>query len=220
MRKKGGGDYVARMEPMKTIDALGKPCPIPVIEAKKALAAEDADGVLAKVDNFAAVQNLEKMANGFGYSFFYTEKAQDFFEVLISKNERGLQEKSVPSSEHEIPEEDAVSGGLVVVIGTDTLGKGADELGKILIKGFIYSLTELPVPPKSVIFLNTGAYLTAKGSNTLDDLKKIEENGSVILTCGTCVNYYGLQDKLAVGAITDMYGITEFMAGAARLINL
>ena len=112
------------------------------------------------------------------------------------------------------------SNGFAVVISKNTMGEGAEELGKILIKAYIYSLTELPVPPKFVIFLNSGAYLTSDGSNAIDDLKKLENEGTEILTCGTCVNYYGLQDKLAVGAITNMYAIAEKMAGIAKLINI
>ena len=115
---------------------------------------------------------------------------------------------------------DTAANGLAVVIGSDTLGKGADELGKILIKSFIYSLTELPVPPKHIMFLNSGAYLTADGSNTVDDLKKLEEKGVEILTCGTCVNYYNLQDKLAVGAVSNMYEIAARMALAGNVINI
>ncbi|MCL2146986.1 MAG: sulfurtransferase-like selenium metabolism protein YedF, partial [Synergistaceae bacterium] len=101
-----------------------------------------------------------------------------------------------------------------------TMGDGAEELGKILIKGFIYSLTELPAPPEYVIFLNSGAFLTSDGSNTIDDLKKLENKGAKILTCGTCVNFYGLQDKLAIGTITNMYGITEIMVSTGAVINI
>ncbi|MCL1873009.1 MAG: sulfurtransferase-like selenium metabolism protein YedF [Clostridiales bacterium] len=110
--------------------------------------------------------------------------------------------------------------GVVVVISRDTMGEGAMELGKILIKSFIYSLTELHSPPKCVIFLNSGAYLTSAGSNTIDDLKELENKGVEILTCGTCVNYYELQDKLAVGAVTDMVSITARMDTARNIINI
>ena len=101
-----------------------------------------------------------------------------------------------------------------------TMGEGAEELGKILIKGFIYSLTELSTPPKFLIFLNSGAYLTSDGANTIEDLEKLEKMGTEILTCGTCINYYGLKDKPAVGTITNMYGITERMASAGNVINI
>jgi len=206
---------------MKIIDALGKPCPIPVIESKKALSEQNAQGVSVKVDNLVAVQNLEKMAKGYGYEFSYVEKATDSYEVVIKKNgQEHPHEILAGNTELSVPENDTHTSGLVVVIGRDTMGEGAQELGKILIKGFIYSLTELPTPPKYVIFFNSGAHLTSKESNTIDDLKKLEEKGVKVLTCGTCVNFYNLQDKLAVGGIVNMYEITERMSSASNVINI
>ena len=193
-----------------TIDVLGKPCPIPVIEAKKALAEQNGESVLVKTDNVAAVKNLEKMAKGYGYGFSYDQKARDFYEVIITR-----EKKSVPETEKSV-----LTNEFGIVISRNTMGNGSEELGKILIKGFIYSLTELTTPPKYVIFLNSGAYLTSNEANTVDDLKKLEQNGTEILTCGTCVNYYGLQDKTAVGAVTDMYGITERMVSVGNVINI
>jgi len=194
---------------MITIDALGKPCPIPVIEAKKALAKPNGQFVLIKVDNFSAVQNLGNMSSAYGYGFTHTELSKTSFEAIISRG-----------GEPPPPQKEEAPSGLVVVIGRNTMGDGPEELGKILIKGFIYSLTELTPPPGHLIFLNSGAYLTSSEVNTVDDLKALEQKGVEILTCGTCVNYYGLQDKLAVGTITDMYGITEKMAAAANVINI
>jgi len=215
---------------MEIIDVLGKPCPIPVIEAKKALAKQGVSQVLVKVDNIVAVQNLEKMAKGLGYGFSYSEKTKDSYEVTITGNGESLQTtqktplqstadapKTVQSG---VPLGDASLGGMVVVIGRNTMGSGAEELGKILIKGFIYSLTELNVPPECLIFFNSGAYLTSEGANTIADLQKLEEKGTQIFTCGTCSNYYNLQDKLAVGSIVNMYEIAEKMANAASVINI
>ena len=120
-----------------------------------------------------------------------------------------------------IYQEDVMANNNVVVtISADTMGNGAEELGKILIKSFIYSLTELPKPPKSVLFFNGGALLTTEGANTIDDLKTLESKGTEILTCGTCINYYGLQDKLTVGAVTNMYEISTRMASADNVINI
>jgi len=112
------------------------------------------------------------------------------------------------------------SDNFVVAISADTMGNGSEELGKILVKAFIYSLTELPVPPDVLVFFNSGVHLTSNESNTIDDLKALEEKGTKMLICGTCVNYYGLQEKLAVGTISNMNEITQMMADAARLINI
>jgi selenium metabolism protein YedF len=112
------------------------------------------------------------------------------------------------------------SNKFVVAISANTMGNGSEELGKILVKAFIYSLTELIEPPDVLVFFNSGACLTSNESNTIDDLKALEGKGTKILTCGTCVNYYGLKDKLAVGTIGNMSEITQTMTEAARLINI
>jgi len=230
---------------MTIIDVIGKPCPIPVIESKKALATEGVRGVLVKVDNFVAVQNLEKMAKGLGYGFSFAGIAADRFEVSIGdcgeheadgelaeqmdRSERSdrserrdrneLSDRAKHLAHTDKPPMEGSHGGPVVVIGRDTMGAGEQELGKILIKGFIYALSELPAAPSCVIFFNSGAYLTAAGANTIDDLKKLEARGARILTCGTCVDYYNLQPP-AAGEIANMYEITEIMANATNVINL
>ena len=195
---------------------MGKACPIPVIEAKKALA-EGAGGVLVKVDNKAAVQNLEKMASGLGYDFSYTENSKSSFEVII-----GRQGDAGAAAQHEGNEisRTPAASGTSVMIGTKSMGKGSEELGEILIKGFIYSLTELPIPPEHVIFFNSGAFLTAAGANTIDDLKKLAAKGTKIMTCGTCVNFYGLPEKPAVGEVVNMYEITETISAAAKVLSI
>ena len=205
---------------MDIINAMGKPCPIPVIEAKKALARPGADSVLVLVDNIVAVQNLEKMAKGSGYGFTYAEKSPEAFEVGISLDGKTQPAASAAAAVPAAGAACASGCGLTVMIGKDVMGEGSEELGKTLLKGFIYSLTELPVPPAYVVFYNSGAYLTVEGSNTLGDILKLEEKGTSILTCGTCLNYFGLTEKLAVGVVANMYGITEALAGAAKIFTI
>jgi selenium metabolism protein YedF len=203
---------------MKTIDMLGQPCPIPVINAKKALSETGADGVLVLVDNIIAVQNLEKMARGFGCSFSYKEDGPNRYSVSIG----GSIPENAATEPGKIKNLSLTTvGGPVVMIGADHLGEGADELGKMLIKGFIFSLTQLDPKPEAVIFLNGGARLTSDGSNTIPDLKTLSEGGVKILTCGTCVNYYKLAEKLAVGEITDMMSIVNLLAASSgRLVTI
>ena len=204
---------------METVDAMGRPCPIPVIESKKALAKPGADGVLVKVDNIVAVQNLEKMAKGYGYSFSYKENTPDAYDVIINLDDK-KQPQAATRNIEQLVVDCKTAARLVVVISSNAMGEGSQELGEILIKGFIYSLTELASPPATVVFLNAGAYLTSEGANTIPDIKKLEELGTKILTCGTCANFFGLTEKLAVGKITDMYGITQEMTSASLVINI
>ena len=99
------------------------------------------------------------------------------------------------------------------------MGVGNDELGKVLIKGFLYAVSQLEELPKTILFYNGGATLTTEGSASLEDLKNMEAQGVTIKTCGTCLDYYGLKDKLQVGTITNMYDIVETMDKAAHIIR-
>jgi selenium metabolism protein YedF len=202
---------------MKTLDMRGNPCPIPVVNAQKALAEQGSDGVVVLVDNFVAVQNLEKMAKGTGCGFSYDDEGASIYKVTIVKdpNKAFFEPSEAPTT--------AAGGGKkgpVVLITADSMGRGAEDLGKLLIKGFIFSLTQLNPLPEAVIFLNGGAHLTTEGANTVPDLKALEEKGTGIYTCGTCANYYKLTERLAVGSIVDMMKITNTLAKASGVITL
>lgn len=205
---------------MKKLNMLGQPCPIPVIQSKKALAEGNISSIIVSVDNDIAVQNLEKMAFGLGYSFSYDKISDSHYDVTISTNKdfNSTLQASTKNSNFEFASQP--QKGSVVAISQNAMGHGSEELGKILIKGFIFSLSELNPPPSKVLFYNSGAYLSCNDSNTIDDLKQLEANGCEILSCGTCINYFGLQDKLAVGKICDMYEIVSAMAEADSVINI
>ena len=107
----------------------------------------------------------------------------------------------------------------VVVIRSSYMGEGSEELGSVLIKGFIYALSQQDNPPETMLFYNGGATLTTEGSDSIEDLKSLEAQGVEILTCGTCLDYYHLKDKLVVGGVTNMYSIVESMAEAGKIIR-
>jgi selenium metabolism protein YedF len=193
---------------MEIINVIGKPCPIPVIEAKKALRKIPAgEKIQILVDNDLSCRNLEKMARAVGSPCEYEKQEDGNILVTIT-------------AAQETRTADAGGGSLVVAIGRNTMGSGNDDLGAILIKGFIYSLTELDKPPEAMLFFNSGVRLTTEGSTALEDLKKLEEKGTVISSCGTCLDFYKVKDKLAVGSVTNMYAIVQAMGEAGRLINL
>ena len=99
------------------------------------------------------------------------------------------------------------------------MGRGSEELGRTLMKGFLFAVGQLPQLPKTILFYNGGAHLTVEGSPVLEDLKKLEAQGVEILTCGTCLNYYGITEKLAVGGVTNMYVIAEKMLNAGNVVK-
>ena len=193
---------------MIKVNAIGDVCPIPVVKTKKAMQELDGAGVIeVLVDNEIAVTNVSKMASSSGAKVVSEQVAEKEYKITI--------EVDRSSCTCDMCEEE----NMVVVVSSDRMGSGNDELGKVLIKGFIFAITQLDTLPKAMLFYNGGATLTAEGSDSLEDLKHLEEQGVEILTCGTCLNHYGLSDKLQVGSVTNMYAIVEKMAGADKIIK-
>ena len=200
------------------LDARGKPCPQPVVLSLHALAQLKAGEELdVLVDNEAAVENLRRMAAQKGRSAAVTQE-DNFWHVCLGEGSATSQPSSQPQ---EAPNCCApMDSAAVVAVGTDVMGRGSEELGRALIKSFLYALAQLEVPPVTLLFFNGGAKLTVEGSQSLEDLRTLEEAGTEILTCGTCLDYYGLKDKLAIGSVTNMYRIAEILTTADRLVTL
>lgn len=203
---------------MIKVNAIGDTCPIPVVKAKNAIKElKGAGQVEILVDNEIAVQNLTKMANQKNYGVCSEKLEEQKYKVVMTigevpKPEEGSEEKE----EVCIPD---ARRNTVVVISSETMGEGDDTLGKILMKGFLFALTQQEELPSTILFYNGGAKLTCQDAPTLEDLKSLEAQGVEILTCGTCLNHYGLTEKLQVGSVTNMYVIAEKMTQAGLLVK-
>ena len=199
---------------MITVNAMGDNCPIPVIKTKKAIAAlTGPETIEVLVDNEIAVQNVTKMATGSGGKVTSEKLGDAEFKVTIEM------EGAPEADEAEAVCVPDARDNTVVVVSSDRMGSGNDELGKVLIKGFIFAVTQLDTLPKTMLIYNGVATLTTEDSDSLEDLKSLEAQGVEIMTCGTCLDYYGLKDKLAVGTVTNMYSIVETMAKAGRIVR-
>ena len=197
----------------RVVDALGKQCPIPVVMAKKALAElQTPDTLEILVDNEAAVQNLSKLAASCQLPVRAEKTGEKRFSVTMEVS------APVRPAEETVCAPDA-RGDLVVAVGSNCMGNGKEALGKTLMKGFLYAVSQLPTLPKTMLFYNSGAYLTCAGSDSLEDLKFMEAQGVEIRTCGTCLDFYKLKETLAVGSITNMYAIAETLAAAGKVIK-
>lgn len=200
---------------MITVNAMGDNCPIPVVKTKKAMQAlTGPDTIEVLVDNEIAVQNVTKMASGAGGQVSSEKLGDAEFRITIQMEGAAAEDASEEAAC--VPD---ARGNTVVVVSSDRMGIGNDELGKVLIKGFLFAVTQLDVLPKTMLFYNGGATLTAEGSDSLEDLKSLEAQGVEIMTCGTCLDYYGLKEKLAVGTVTNMYSIVETLAKAGKVIR-
>ena len=204
---------------MKTVivDAVGEPCPIPVVKATKALRELGEPGTLeVRVDNEIAVQNLTRMAAGNHLPVQAEKKGEHLFVVTMEVAEPV---GDAPAEEPALTCVPDARGDLVVAVDSETMGRGSDELGKLLMKSFLFAVSQLPRLPRTVLFYNGGAKLTVEGSESLEDLRNMEAQGVESLTCGTCLNFYGLAEKLAVGGVTNMYAIVEALANAGKVIK-
>jgi len=194
------------------IDARGLACPKPVIETKKALEQIPEGNIITLVDNSIARDNVSKLASSL-HLHFTVEEQEENYQISIFKGEyANYQEENV--------EKRPDLSNVVFLIGTDTLGEGDRDLGEILMKGYIYALTEYEPYPKAIIFVNSGVNLAIEGAATLQHLKQLQEVGTEIMVCGTCLDYYGIKPLLAVGEVTNMYSIVEYMSEAGNTIKL
>lgn len=200
---------------MKTIDAKGKLCPTPLIMTKKALGeipGEESLEIL--IDNETSMKNVTRFLEDNGMKVL-TKKEGNVFHLFVNKT--GVIPESAKVEDYcevDLPK----TSNLVIAIQRNRLGDGAEELGTLLIKAFINTLPEVTVKPKALVFLNSGIFLAIKESPVLEALKKLEENKTEILVCGTCLDYYQKKTELAVGRISNMYDILERLSQASHVI--
>jgi len=193
---------------MEEINALGQACPMPTILTKKALKQSPGEPVKVLVDNEIATQNWSKMAEQMGLDCQVEQTGENHYEVSLSPEGSPTEKVKIEAPLFQRKKSEGPEP-YIVVLHSETIGKGSDELGAILMKSFLFSLSEQEQLPEKILFYNGGAKLTAEGSPVLDDLKAMEQAGVDIMTCGICVEYYGFQEKLAVGSPTNMYTIVE-----------
>jgi selenium metabolism protein YedF len=185
----------------KEVDGRGLACPKPVILTKKELDSIEEGVVSTIVDNEVAKENVSKLAQSLGYDFQVKQSEDEsYYYIDIYKGQVEL--------DGEV-DKDKDLKDMVIAITADTMGKGNEELGKILIKSFVYTVSETPPYPKTMVFYNGGVRLTCQGSPVLDDLIRLEDKGVEIISCGTCLDFLELKDKLKVGSISNMYTIYE-----------
>lgn len=201
---------------MFELDERNKECPIPVIDTKHKLK-EMKEGEELKVQVSKAVQvdNVSNVAKDLGLEYSSKKISDTEYEVYIKvtkeiKNMSSVNENCTCGSTEK---------NVVVVVSSDTMGHGDDKLGHNLLKAFIFALTQTAELPNTILFYNGGAKITCEGSECLEDLKKLEEAGVKIKTCGTCLDFYGIKDKLKVGVVTNMYDIVETEEKATVVIK-
>lgn len=194
---------------------MGDACPIPVVKTRAALLALGGAGsVETLVDNETAVENLKRLADSMRAAVTAEQCGAGEYRVVITRD--GAAEPAA------VPTVECVScakSKTVVALSSDKMGGGDDELGAALMKAFVYALGQQETLPDTILCYNGGAKLTCEGAPSLEDLRAMAERGVEVLTCGTCLNFYGLTEKLAVGSVTNMYAIVEKLTSADRIVR-
>lgn len=196
-----------------TVDARGLPCPQPVILTRQAMST--ADQVLTLVSERDQVDNVLRLAERAGWQTRWEAQA-DGYAIHLIKGEAARQ----PELTSDILTCNLSTEGSVVVLSSERMGRGNDELGAILMRSFLYTLTQVEPHPKTLVLYNTGVQLAIEGSPVLDELRKLAEEGVEILVCGTCLGYFELKERLAVGTLSNMYSIAEALLTANRVITI
>lgn len=200
---------------MKIIDARGLACPEPVLLTKQAVDAGEMEFTVL-VDDEIPKENIKRFCEGYNCSIVETPDANGW-RLSIRRKEGGA------VSDHPavlaIPETKECNAGITFMITCDKIGDN-DELGKILMEGFINTLPAATNKPRRIMFLNEGVRLTTEGSPVLPSLAKLVEAGVEIRSCGTCLDYYGLKDKLQVGTITNMYDTVEALTSGDVIVKI
>ncbi|ERT70054.1 selenium metabolism protein YedF [Cetobacterium somerae ATCC BAA-474] len=194
---------------MIKVNAIGQTCPIPVIMTKNALKKITEGSIEVSIDNKISKENIEKFSKEMGFSFTTREENGIFFIQINKTINEALSNSSTSNDEN----------NTIIVIASDKMGDGETALGETLMKGFIYTLTEMESLPKAILFYNKGVFLTASNETTIKDLRILEERGVEILSCGACLNFYHLENNIAVGSITNMYNIIEKQMKANKVIR-
>ncbi len=214
---------------MFVIDCCSLTCPAPVIKCKEALNSKKAKKIQVLVDNKPALENVNRFLESFGYKVEISQDQESLWvlhgimeieESGLSTPENGNIEKKlnqVSESNLDLSQFEADKKTLIL-IATENLGRGDDELGKKLMESFLSCAHEMS--PWQIIFVNGGVKLTAHEGNCLESIKKLEADGVRILVCGACLNHFNLYEKKMVGETTNMLDIATAMALADKVISL
>lgn len=196
---------------MKEVDARGYPCPQPVLLTKKVVDEGEAE-IVVLVDNRGSADNVARFGEKAGYEVNIEELSGDF-KVILRKS-------SGVSSSPESPEAAEITcetgswkllKGKALLISTDSIGRGSDELGRILVKALLNTLSDNEKLPEKIVLINSGVKLACEGSDVLEALQTIVNKGVEILACGTCLNYFQLTEQLKVGRVSNAYEILNVL---------
>jgi len=197
---------------MQTIDCRGQACPAPVIATKKALEASP-EGICVLLDDGAPRENVTRFARNRGYQVAEAVDG-DGWSLLLTGS------ATIATSAAPLSTAVPTGGNRILLVTSDRLGDGPEELGRLLMKNFLATLLETEQQPDQILFLNTGVLLAVQGAETVEALQRLEERGAELFSCGVCLDFFQQKERLAVGTVTNMFSTAECLLNAASVIKL
>ena len=201
------------------IDARGMACPQPVLRTKDVLDKGQPAEFVVLVDNLAAKENVCRFAVSQGCTVQAVGLGQDQFEILVCRGEPTKEESREQTTDAPIVCTSSGYSQVVVYVGTSCMGKGDDALGRKLMRGFLRTWIDADTKPWRMVFINSGVELTTVDEEAIDALSVLQEKGVEILSCGTCLQHFGYEDKLRVGRSTNMYEVVDTLQKAYKVIS-
>ena len=203
----------------KELDVRGQECPKPVLATREALGDEGLEILRVVVDNRPSADNVARMAGSMGWKAEVAESA-DGFCVTVTRGEGAVGVSDAPEAAlASCPTSAAAKRNVVVLVSSEFFGRGDDELGRILMRAFIKTLKEARPFPSTLVFANSGVRLTTEGTDLIDDIRALERSGATVLSCGTCLDFFGLKEKLLVGSVSNMFEIASVLVSATHVVR-
>ncbi len=197
------------------IDARKKDCPQPVLETRKALKDSRDNKLMVLVDNEAAAENVARMARSMGCEVALEDSGGGEFRLRLTREEGG--DDGVDTRPAADP--CGTVSKTAVFLASQTIGHGDDDLGRLLMVAFVRTLKELVPRPSNLLLMNDGVKLALEESELIGVLKQLESEGMEVLVCGTCLDFFNVKDRLAVGEVSNMFEMSSRMVEADRVIR-
>jgi selenium metabolism protein YedF len=196
----------------KELDCRGLACPAPVLQTKELIEQEHPLSLIVLVDNEAARQNVSRFLSTQNFAISVEEREGQFRIIGTHGGTLAVEEPAARP--------DAAEKKIMVMVATDRMGVGDDELGRKLLFNFLKTLKEMGPQLWRLVFVNNGVKLTIDGAETLPILQDLAAEGVMILVCGTCLDHFKLLERKQVGETTNMLDIVTAMQLADSVVNL
>jgi len=194
---------------MKKMDLRAHQCPYPVVQTRKEMLDNPGTSFSVLVGDETARDNVSRLAKSMGYVIDIDDAEGGYALGLTPAGDRATQSGVQPAS-----------GPTIAFLTSDAMGSGNDELGRLLMKNYLFTLTEMETVPDKMLLVNAAVRLACEGSDALEALEKIACMGTDVAACGLCLEFYKLKEKLAIGRTTNMLEIAESLQSSGRIIRI